>query len=276
MKSPKSSLISMSATPIPRSLALTLYGDMEISIIKQKPAGRKEIETLIFPENRKGAVYNSFDKYMEQGRQIYIVLPLIEEDEDSELRSVEEYHKELIARFPERRIAALHGQLDNDEKRAIMETFSAQETDILVSTTVIEVGIDVPNANVIMIVQPERFGLAQLHQLRGRVGRGEHQSFCVLLHGDEISQKSRKRLEILAASTDGFFIAEKDLELRGSGEVIGKMQSGFKNELTFADIFDDQELLEKARSEAELFIEEKGHLALEKLIGESSFFRIIS
>lgn len=275
-KSPDTSLIAMSATPIPRSLALTVYGDMAVSIIREKPAGRKAVKTMLFTETKKQAVYNSVRKYISQGRQVFFVVPLVEESEELELTSLEEMEKELKNVFPEFTISALHGQMKNEEKNIIMQKFAQGKSNILVSTTVIEVGIDVPNANVIVILHPERFGLAQLHQLRGRIGRGEHESFCVLLHDKNISEKSLERLHILEESDDGFYIAEKDLELRGAGELTGTIQSGFRNGFLFAEIFDDLHILEEARGKAEQFINNQDVSRLDELNYRSDFRRIIS
>ena len=245
-------LLVMTATPIPRSLSLTVYGDLDITSIKTKPLNRVPVKTLAFPQSRRDGVFRSMEKYISQGQQIFYVLPLIDESEKMDLRSAIETYDHLRAvPFAHRNVALLHGRMKQDEKDDIMARYKSGTTDILVSTTVIEVGIDVPNATVIVIEHAERFGLSQLHQLRGRVGRGEHQSFCVLLYPDDISEDSRKRIETLVMTDDGFAIAEEDLKLRGSGEIIGSRQHGHAGTFEFTNLVEDFGLIMKAREEAE-------------------------
>ncbi len=249
-------LLVMTATPIPRSLSMTLYGDLDVSYIREKPADRLPVKTLAFPESRLNGVYNSMRNYLKQGRQIFYVLPIIEESEKIDLKSaVETYNHLKDTVFTDMSVALLHGKIPQDEKESIMQQFRNGEINILVSTTVIEVGIDIPNANVMVIQHSERFGLAQLHQLRGRVGRGEHQSFCILVHPEKISQDAVERIKILTESDDGFIISEKDLQLRGSGQLIGTRQHGF-SDFEFTNLGTDIDIIIKARSEAEKAISE--------------------
>ena len=251
-KGEETDLLVMSATPIPRSLSMTLYGDVEVSSIKTKPANRLPIKTLSFPESSLKAVYNSLEKYMAQGRQIYYVLPLIEESAKIDLKSALATYEHLKNKiFVNRRIALLHGRMKQVEKDMIMSNFVKGEIDLLVATTVIEVGIDVPNANVILIEHTERFGLAQLHQLRGRVGRGEYQSFCILIHPTKISAESRARINILLETDDGFKIAEEDLKIRGAGELTGFRQHGYETGFEFVNLALDLDLIFQAREEAQ-------------------------
>lgn len=241
-------LLSMSATPIPRSLALTVYGELEVSVIDELPKGRKPIETEIHSPNSRAQLYAKIDQQIAAGRQVYVVCPLIGESETSDYKSVEEEFKRLKnSVFKHRRLGMLHGQLKSDEKEAIMHAFKQGSIDILISTTVVEVGVDVPNASIMLIEGADRFGLAQLHQLRGRVGRGEHQSYCYLVPSS--SQKPSQRLRELEKSQDGFYLAEVDLELRGPGEIYGKMQHGKLN-LQVANLADTR-LTKRARQAAE-------------------------
>jgi ATP-dependent DNA helicase RecG len=254
-KGEKTDLLVMTATPIPRSLALTAYGDLDVTVIKKKPADRLPIKTLLLPESRMKGVNASLDKYMAEGRQCYYILPLIEESEKSDLVSAKEIFEELSAEvFTHRRIGLLHGKMKAAEKEAVMNSFKEGNIDLLVSTTVIEVGIDVPNATVIVIRHPERFGLSQLHQLRGRVGRGPYQSFCILLYPDSISKEAAERLGVIEKSEDGFAIAEQDLRIRGAGDFLGTRQHGVESQFEFADLSRDLDLLLEARSEAEQII----------------------
>jgi ATP-dependent DNA helicase RecG len=248
-------LLIMTATPIPRSLSLTLYGDLDVSYVYEKPKDRLTIKTLSFTESKIQGVYNSVEKYISQGRQVYFVLPIIDESEKVDLKSaIEEYNKLRNEIFPHRRVEILHGKLKSIEKDSIMQRFKNKDIDILVSTTVIEVGVDVPNANIMVIEHAERFGLAQLHQLRGRVGRGEHQSFCALVYPDNTSADSIKRIETIVSIEDGFKIAEEDLKLRGAGEIIGSRQHGHSSGFEFANIISDIDLILEARKEAEMII----------------------
>jgi len=248
-------LLVMTATPIPRSLSLTIYGDLDISSIKEKPASRQPVKTLAFPESRLQGVYNSIRRYIDQGRQVYYVLPLIEESEKLDLKSAIETYNHLKKNvFPDRTVLLMHGRLKQNEKDTVMESFRSGAADILVTTTVIEVGVDIPNASVIIIHHAERFGLAQLHQLRGRVGRGEHQSFCVLVHPDNIAENSMERIKTMTETEDGFIIAEKDLQLRGDGQITGTRQHGH-SVFEFMDPGTDMELILAARREAALVTE---------------------
>ncbi len=247
-------LLVMTATPIPRSLSLTLYGDLDLTIIREKPSSRIPVKTYLFPESKKQGVYNSIRKYVLQKHQVYYVLPLIDESEKLDLKSATEAYEELKQIFPEFSIALLHGKMPQDRKDAIMSDFKDGAIDILVSTSVIEVGVDVPNATVMVVQHAERFGLSQLHQLRGRVGRGSEQSFCVYMHPDDISSEALERLKILEKTSDGFVIAEEDLKIRGAGELIGTRQHGYGN-LEFSDLSKDIDLIIKARKEAREIIE---------------------
>ncbi|MBN2403026.1 MAG: ATP-dependent DNA helicase RecG [Spirochaetes bacterium] len=254
-KGKSTDLLIMTATPIPRSLSLTLYGDLDVSYIYEKPKDRISIKTLSFPESKIQWVYNSVEKYISQGRQVYFVLPIIQESEKIDLKSaIEEYDKLRTKIFPHRKVELLHGKMSSDAKGSIMQRFKNGYTDILVSTTVIEVGVDVPNANIMVIEHAERFGLAQLHQLRGRVGRGEHQSFCALIYPDNISAEAVKRIETIVSTDDGFKIAEEDLKSRGAGEIIGSRQHGRSSGFEFADIINDMDLIIEAKKEAEIIV----------------------
>ncbi|MBN1498047.1 MAG: ATP-dependent DNA helicase RecG [Spirochaetes bacterium] len=251
-KGDETDLLVMTATPIPRSLSLTLYGDLSVSSIRTMPADRIPVKTLAFPESRLSGVYNSIEKYISLGRQAYYVLPLVEDSDKLDLKSaigVFEHLKNEI--FINRRVELIHGRMKQPERDAIMERFKRGEIDILVSTTVIEVGIDVPNASIIVVEHAERFGLAQLHQLRGRVGRGSHQSFCILITPDDISDEARARIETIVSTTDGFIISEEDLRQRGAGELIGVRQHGHGAEFEFADLSVDIDLILHAREFAE-------------------------
>ena len=257
-------LIYLSATPIPRSLALTVYGDLDVSIIDELPPDRKEIKTTYYNFNKSSVVYEKMETQIKMGRQVYIVCPLIKESEKMDLLDAETLFENLSTHvFPNRKIALLHGKMKTKEKDSIMEKFKNGEFDILVSTTVIEVGIDVPNATVMIVQHAERFGLSQLHQLRGRVGRGSDESYCYLIVHPPISEEGRERLNIMIETNDGFKIAEKDLEIRGPGDFFGTQQSGipiFKH----ANIIRDRELLKTARILAFDIIDEDYGLDLTK------------
>lgn len=256
-------VLAMSATPIPRTLALILYGDMDLSVIDERPANRLSIKNCVVNTDYRPNAYKFMKQQIDLGRQVYIICPMVEESEESELENVMIYTEELRGIFPASvRIDSLHGKMRTQEKEEIMERFSHGETDILVSTTVIEVGIDVPNATVMMIENAERFGLAQLHQLRGRVGRGQEQSYCILMTGHE-TKESRERLSVLAGSNDGFYIAREDLKIRGQGDLFGIRQSG-EQVFRLADIFEDAAILKRAGEEAEQFTEDEIALLYKK------------
>lgn len=244
-------MLTMTATPIPRTLALTVHGDLDLTIIDELPKGRKPIKTSLVTSHR--GVYELIKKEIEQGRQAYVVYPLIEESETLSAKAATIESERLQTEvFPQFKIGLLHGKLKNDEKEKVMADFKDKKYDILVSTTVVEVGVDVPNATVMLIENSERFGLSQLHQLRGRVGRSDLQSYCIL-HTASKSQETRERLNIMTQTNDGFVIAEKDLQLRGPGEFLGTRQSGLPD-LIISDIVRDAKILETARNEAIDFI----------------------
>ncbi len=243
----------MTATPIPRTLAMTLYGDLDLSVIDEMPPGRTPIRTMHYTERDSERVHAMMAKEMDEGRQCYVVYPLIEESEKIDIRSATEGYQKLAAAFPDRKVALLHGRLKSDEKEAIMKAFAAGAIDILVSTTVIEVGVDVSNATVMVIEHSERFGLAQLHQLRGRVGRGAHQSLCILMTGPAVSEVGRQRIKAMVSTTDGFKLAEVDLQIRGPGEMAGTRQSGLP-EFRNANLLTDAHLLKLAKEEAERWV----------------------
>ena len=247
----------MSATPIPRSLALTLYGDLDISVLDERPPGRRPIKTALRTESSRPKVLQFVRDEVRKGRQAYIVYPLVEESEKVELKAATAEFEQLQAVFPDLRLALIHGQMPGEEKDRTMRAFGAGEVDVLVSTTVIEVGIDVPNATLMVIEHAERFGLSQLHQLRGRVGRGSEESFCILLYG---GQGSLERLRVFASTEDGFAIAEADLRLRGAGDLFGARQSGLPA-FRFADLEKDLNLLSAARAEARAIVDRDPELA---------------
>lgn len=255
-------MLVMSATPIPRTLALTLYGDLDLSIIDEMPAGRKVVKTrVIYPRERERA-YAFLRSHVEQGRQAFIICPLVEESDKIETKAaVEEYTRLQEQIFPDLKLGLLHGRMAGREKDAIMGRFRDKETNILVSTSVVEVGIDIPNTSIILVEGANRFGLAQLHQFRGRVGRGEHQSYCLLV-ADDISEKAVARLEVMESTSSGFDLAEADLKLRGPGEFFGTKQSGMPN-LKLVKL-SDTKLLELAREEAKLIFEEDPYLERSK------------
>ncbi|MDH7481344.1 MAG: ATP-dependent DNA helicase RecG [Armatimonadota bacterium] len=242
-------VLVMTATPIPRTLALTVYGDLDLSVIDEMPPGRKPIKTHFKPTSERPRVYEAIRKLVDQGRQVYIVCPLIEESEKLQAKAATELAEHLANDvFPNYRLGLLHGQMKPAEKDEVMSRFRDGEIQILVSTTVIEVGVDVPNACVMVIEDAERFGMAQLHQLRGRVGRGEHQSYCVLI-GDPTTEEAKRRLEVISATNNGFQIAEEDLRIRGPGEFYGTRQSGLPS-LRIADVLRDVSILEMSRQDA--------------------------
>ncbi len=257
-------VLVMTATPIPRTLALTAYGDLDVSVIREAPPGRQPIRTTAKPESRRDAVYAFVDAQVAQGRQAYIVYPLVEESEKIDLKSATEMAEHLATEvFASRRVALLHGRMKSEAKDVTMRAFASGEQDVLVSTSVVEVGVDVPNASVMVVEHAERFGLTQLHQLRGRVGRGSHASFCVLLYQPPLSDQARARLRVLTDSTDGFVIAERDLELRGPGDFFGTRQSGMPT-LRTGDLLRDHPIMEQARREAGAWLDRSQ--ALEPLV----------
>ena len=243
-------VLVMSATPIPRTLAMTVYGDLHVSIIDELPPGRKPVQTIHYNINRRAQVYAFLRKQIQEGRQIYVVYPLIKENEKLDLQDLQNGFNELCEAFPEYKISMVHGRMKAADKDLQMQRFASGETQILVATTVIEVGVNVPNATVMMIQNAERFGLSQLHQLRGRVGRGADQSYCLLLTDMEISGDTRKRMDIMVATNDGFRIAEEDLRLRGAGDIDGTQQSGIPFDLHIANLSTDGQLLTLARQAA--------------------------
>ncbi len=246
-------VLVMSATPIPRTLTLTLYGDLDVSCLRDMPPGRKPVRTYWKTRDRAGKVYDGVRKLLEQGRQAYMVCPLVETSEKTEAAAATQHAERIRTQvLPGFRVGLLHGQMSIQEKNAVMAAFKAHDLDVLVSTTVIEVGVDVSNAAVMVIEDADRFGLAQLHQLRGRVGRGEHTSYCILI-ADPATDEARRRLEIMTETTDGFRIAEEDLRLRGPGEFYGTKQSGLPT-FRFGDILRDEETLIEARKEAERIV----------------------
>lgn len=246
-------ILVMTATPIPRTLAMTLYGDLDVSVIDEMPPGRKPVQTMMVGEGKRPALYNFMKKEIAAGRQAFIVYPLIFESEKMDYQNLEAGYEEIVRRFPlpQYKVAIVHGQQTSEVKKFNMDAFSAGRADILVSTTVIEVGVDVPNASVMVIESAERFGLAQLHQLRGRVGRGSEKSYCVLMHGNKVSKESRRRLELMCATENGFDLAEEDMRMRGPGDLEGTQQSGLPIELSIASLAHDGQLLQDARSYAE-------------------------
>lgn len=248
-------VLVMTATPIPRTLAMTIYGDLDVSVIDELPPGRKPIQTLHKFDNQLTSLYQSIRRQINLGRQVYIVFPLIKENEKIDLKNLEEGYEMLKQAFPEFRLSKIHGRMKSAEKEAEMEQFVKGKTQILVATTVIEVGVNVPNASVMVILDAQRFGLSQLHQLRGRVGRGCDQSYCILVTGYKLSEETRKRIDIMCDTNDGFRIAEADLKLRGPGDLEGTQQSGMAFDLKIANIARDGQLVQLARTEAQAIID---------------------
>ena len=248
-------VLVMTATPIPRTLAMTIYGDLDVSVIDELPPGRKPIQTLHKFDNQLTSLYQSIRRQINLGRQVYIVFPLIKENEKIDLKNLEEGYETLKQAFPEFRLSKIHGRMKSAEKEAEMEQFVKGKTQILVATTVIEVGVNVPNASVMVILDAQRFGLSQLHQLRGRVGRGCDQSYCILVTDYKLSEETRKRIDIMCDTNDGFRIAEADLKLRGPGDLEGTQQSGMAFDLKIANIARDGQLVQLARTEAQAIID---------------------
>jgi ATP-dependent DNA helicase RecG len=257
-------VLVMTATPIPRTLAMTLYGDLDVSVIDELPPGRKPIRTTHVFDSRMTSLYEGIRKQIHEGRQVYIVFPLIEESEKMDLKDLEQGFEVLREAFPEFRLSKVHGRMKAKEKEEEMQRFVCGETQILVATTVIEVGVNVPNASVMVILDAQRFGLSQLHQLRGRVGRGADQSYCILVTGYQLSEDTRKRIDIMCETNDGFRIAEADLKLRGPGDLEGTQQSGMAFDLKIADIARDGQLVQMARDEARKIIDEDPQCQLPK------------
>jgi len=247
-------VLVMTATPIPRTLAMTLYGDLDVSVIDELPPGRKPVRTTHVFDSRMSTLYDGIRQQIHEGRQVYIVFPLIEESEKSDLKNLEDGFEALRQVFPEFRLSKVHGKMKPKDKEEEMQRFVSGETQILVATTVIEVGVNVPNASVMVILDAQRFGLSQLHQLRGRVGRGADQSFCILVTPLKLSEDTRKRIDIMCDTNDGFRIAEADLKLRGPGDLEGTQQSGMAFDLKIADIARDGQLVQMARDEAQKII----------------------
>lgn len=249
-------VLVMTATPIPRTLAMTLYGDLDVSVIDELPPGRKPIHTQHVFDNQLSSLYQSIRRQIAQGRQVYIVFPLIEESEKIDLKNLEDGYEALRQIFPDMQMSKVHGRMKAKEKEYEMQRFVNGETQILVATTVIEVGVNVPNASVMVIMEAQRFGLSQLHQLRGRVGRGADQSYCVLVTGYKLAEETRKRIDIMCDTNDGFRIAEADLKLRGPGDLEGTQQSGMAFDLKIANITRDGQIVQLARDEAQRIIDE--------------------
>ena len=269
-------MLVMTATPIPRTLAMTVYGDLDVSVIDELPPGRKPVQTGHRYEQKRGALYQFLRDEVKKGRQAYIVFPLIEESEKIDLQNLEDGYLHILELFPDYKICKMHGRMKPAEKEEEMRKFVANEAQIMVSTTVIEVGVNVPNASMMIIESAQRFGLSQLHQLRGRVGRGADQSYCVLVTPYELSADTRKRMEIMTESNDGFVIAEADLKLRGPGDLEGTQQSGIPFNLKIADLVRDSNILYRAREVAEEVIdkdaalEQPQHLVLKKQLSRLS------
>jgi ATP-dependent DNA helicase RecG len=254
-------VLVMTATPIPRTLAMTVYGDLDVSVIDQLPPGRKPIQTQHRFDGKRGPLYGFMREQLSQGRQIYVVYPLIRESEKSDYKNLEEGYVHIQEVFPEVRVSMVHGKMKPAQKEAQMQAFVSGETRILVATTVIEVGVNVPNASVMLIESAERFGLSQLHQLRGRVGRGASQSYCILVTAYKLSEESKKRMDILVSTNDGFEIAEADLKLRGPGDLEGTQQSGIPFDLKIANLSKDGQVLEYVRGLAKSILDDDPDLS---------------
>ena len=252
----------MTATPIPRTLAMTVYGDLDVSVIDELPPGRKPIQTLLRYENSRESVNRDIYKELRAGRQVYIVYPLIQENEKLDLKNLENGYEYVRQTFRDFKVSFVHGKMTPAEKDYQMQQFASNATQILVATTVIEVGVNVPNASVMVIENAERFGLSQLHQLRGRVGRGAEQSYCILMTKPEIAKNTRRRLEIMTETTDGFLIAEADMQLRGPGDIEGTQQSGIAFNMRIANLATDGQILTVARDAANTLLDKDPELAL--------------
>ena len=252
----------MTATPIPRTLAMTLYGDLDVSVIDELPPGRIPIKTYHYYDSKRLAMFGFLKKQIESGRQIYVVYPLIKESETLDYKDLEDGYAGIAQAFPPPKytVSCVHGKMKPNEKEIAMNHFIKGHTDIMVATTVVEVGVDIPNATVMVIESAERFGLSQLHQLRGRVGRGTDQSYCILMSSNKLSSEAKKRIEIMTSTNDGFEIAEADLKLRGPGDIEGTQQSGIPFNLKIANLGKDSQILQYARNVAEKIIENDSEL----------------
>lgn len=257
-------ILVMTATPIPRTLAMTLYGDLDVSVIDEMPPGRKPVQTLLITERKRSALYKFMKEQIRAGHQVFVVYPLIFESEKMDYRNLEEGYNNISDAFPlpEYKVAIVHGKQTNEDKNFNMSAFAAGRADILVSTTVIEVGVDVPNASVMVIESAERFGLSQLHQLRGRVGRGSAHSYCILVKGDKVSKESQKRLELMCSTEDGFVLAEEDMKMRGPGDLEGTQQSGLPIALNIASLSKDSRILSEAHKYADYILQKDSDLHL--------------
>jgi ATP-dependent DNA helicase RecG len=255
-------VLVMTATPIPRTLAMTVYGDLEVSVIDELPAGRKPVQTLHYYESKRLVLFGFMRKQIKEGRQIYIVYPLIRESEKLDYVALEEGYEAIVRAFPppEYSVVCVHGKMKPEERQAGMQLFIQKRAHIMVATTVIEVGVDIPNASVMIIENAERFGLSQLHQLRGRVGRGASQSYCILMSSYKLSKESRKRIETMVETNDGFVIAETDLKLRGPGDMEGTQQSGMPFDLKIANLVHDGQILQLARDAANEVLDDDSQL----------------
>ena len=257
-------VLVMTATPIPRTLAMTIYGDLDVSVIDELPPGRKPVQTLLRYDNHRNSVNRFIGQQLQQGRQVYIVYPLIHESEKLDLRNLEEGYQQVCETFPDRKVCFVHGEMKPSEKDYQMQLFVTHQADIMVATTVIEVGVNVPNASVMVIENSERFGLSQLHQLRGRVGRGADQAYCILMSNPKISADTRKRLELMTETRDGFVIAEADMKFRGPGDMEGTQQSGIAFDLKIANLARDGQMVQLARDVATAVIDDDPDLSKPK------------
>jgi ATP-dependent DNA helicase recG len=249
-------VLVMTATPIPRTLAMTIYGDLDVSVIDELPPGRKPIQTIHKYDDQMVSLYQGIRQQINLGRQVYIVFPLIKESEKMDLKNLEDGYHAMCEVFPEFKLSKIHGKMKDKEKEEEMQKFVNGTTQILVATTVIEVGVNVPNASVMIILDAQRFGLSQLHQLRGRVGRGAEQSYCILVTNHKLTKETSKRIDIMCDTNDGFEIAEADLKLRGPGDLEGTQQSGVAFDLKIADIARDGQIVQMAREEAQKIIDD--------------------
>ena len=256
-------ILVMTATPIPRTLAMTLYGDLDVSVIDELPPGRKPVRTICIDESRKEAMYKFIREQIAAGRQAFVVYPLIFESEKLDIKNLEQGYEDIVAAFPlpDYKVAIVHGQQSNEQKSFNMEAFVAGRADILVSTTVIEVGVDVPNASVMVIMSAQRFGLSQLHQLRGRVGRGAEEAWCILVKDHKTGKEAQSRLDLMCSTQDGFELSEQDLRMRGPGDLEGTAQSGLPIRLSIASLSKDSAILSRARDYASEVLERDPELS---------------